>query len=75
MFLTPKGHGIHILDDEWIQACLMDRRACFFHSSKFVEILVLVLKYLCNIDFENSSLQIFSFSKNASIFHFKSLSI
>jgi hypothetical protein len=22
------------LDDEWIQTCLMDRRTCYFHSSK-----------------------------------------
>jgi hypothetical protein len=34
--LTPNGLGIHILDDERIQTCMMDRKTCCFHSSKFV---------------------------------------
>jgi hypothetical protein len=34
------------LDDECIQICLMDRRTCHFHPSKFVWIFTLVLKDL-----------------------------
>jgi hypothetical protein len=69
--LTPKGRGIHILDDEWIQTCPMDRRTRCFHSSKFVWILTLVLKDLFCVDFQNFSLHIFYCSKGASMFHFK----
>jgi hypothetical protein len=34
--LAPNSHGIHILDDEWIQTCSLDKRTCCCDSSKFV---------------------------------------
>jgi hypothetical protein len=33
-FLIPNGCSIHILDDEWIQTCLMDIRIWYFSSIK-----------------------------------------
>jgi hypothetical protein len=63
--LTHEGYSIHILDDEWIQTCRLDRMTCFL-LPKFVYILILVLENLYGIDFQNSSLLIFYCSKNAS---------
>jgi hypothetical protein len=48
----PNGRGFHILDDEWIQACLLNERTCWFHWSKLIKIFILVLKDLCTIDFK-----------------------
>ena len=34
--LTPNGCNIHILDDEWIQMCILNRKTCYFHYLKFI---------------------------------------
>jgi hypothetical protein len=55
--LVVKGHGIHILGNEWIQICFLDRRTCYFHSSTFFKILIFIFKRLYNMILQNSFLQ------------------
>jgi hypothetical protein len=50
--LIPNGCRIYILDDECIQTYFLDRGTCYFHLSKFVWILVLILNSLYSMSFQ-----------------------